>query len=130
MGRPSKYKEEFCELVVELGKEGKSYTAIAAEIGVVRDTLYDWMDVYPDFSYAMKRSRQEAQEWWEGVLRKQATGEAETGASATAAIFAMKNQFPDDYRDKRELDVDVGVFEIDFMGADDYEVSEIDLGDG
>jgi transposase len=125
-GRPTKYKPEYCQVALEMGRKGDTWTAIAAEIGVVRETMYDWMDVQPAFSDALKRSRQMAQQWWEKTLKGQARGKYD-GGSATAAIFAMKNQFPDDYRDRKEHKVDATqLVELNFLGFDG---TPIDFGD-
>jgi transposase len=125
-GRPTKYKPEYCQVALEMGRKGDTWTAIAAEIGVVRETMYDWMDVQPAFSDALKRSRQMAQQWWEKTLKGQSRGKYD-GGSATAAIFAMKNQFPDDYRDRREHQVDTTqTIELNFLGFDG---TPIDFGD-
>ncbi|MGL4566031.1 MAG: hypothetical protein ACRCVD_12110 [Halioglobus sp.] len=118
-GRPTKYKPKYCELAIELGQQGKSYAAIANAIGVVRETLYDWMEQHPPFSDAMKRSRMAALEWWEATGQGQARGTIE--GNATAMIFMMKNQFPDDYRDRREIkhDGELKIVEMDFTGFND-----------
>lgn len=64
-GRPSKYNPSFCERVIELGREGKSPAAIAASLGVLRETLYDWSERHPEFSTAMKQAKVFEQLWWE-----------------------------------------------------------------
>jgi hypothetical protein len=80
------------------------------------------MKVHPEFSDTMKMARCLAQEWWEDTLAGQARGRYE-GGSATAAIFAMKNQFPDDYRDRREHYVEVtDTVEIEYIDHVGYEV--------
>ena len=124
-GRPTTYDPLYCDKVVDMGKEGLSWTAIASELGHARSTLYLWMDNHEEFSVAMKRARELAMGWWEKVLMGQATGKFD-GKSATAAIFAMKNQFPDDYRDRKEhkIDAEVGVFEIDFQGYKEPESTD------
>ena len=42
VGRPSKYKPEYCERVLEMAAEGCSWAEYAAEFGIDRTTLYDW----------------------------------------------------------------------------------------
>lgn len=117
-GRPSSYDPGYCDAVVEFGREGESLTGIAVKLGVSKQTVYNWMDEFPDFMDAIEKARACAQGWWEDTLKFQARSGK---GSATAAIFAMKNQFPDDYRDRREIDLDgkIGVFEIDFTGYDE-----------
>lgn len=117
-GRPTDYNPDYCQVAIDLGAEGKTYTAIANNLCTSRETLYNWMDKHPEFLDAMKRSRALAMEKWEGILQAQALSGK---GNPTAAIFAMKNQFPDDYRDRREhkVEAEVGVFEINFTGYDD-----------
>jgi transposase-like protein len=47
VGRPTKYKEEFCEQVIELGKQGYSKAMIAATLDIARETLDEWIDSIP-----------------------------------------------------------------------------------
>lgn len=117
VGRPTKYKPEFCQTVVELAREGNSLTALAVQLGVTRQTLYEWQEVYPDFSDACTRAREAAMLWWDGVAKKQALGLTE-GGSTGALMFMMKNQFPDDYRDRKEVkhDGDLKLVTVDFLG--------------
>lgn len=118
-GRPTKYDPAYCAKAIELGKRGKTWTAIAAALGIARETLYAWSDTYPDFSDALKLARVHAQVWWEDTMQGQARGKYE-GSNATAMIFAVKNQFPDDYRDRREIDHsgELKIVELNFEGFD------------
>lgn len=54
MGRPSKYKPEFCELLLEHGERGMSFESFAGhpQVRVNIDTLYQWEKVHPEFSEA------------------------------------------------------------------------------
>ena len=56
-GRPTLYKPEYCEKVIQWGKEGQSRTWIAAEIDVTRETLNEWAKVHADFSDALSAKR-------------------------------------------------------------------------
>ena len=118
IGRPSEFSQEHLDQLNDLGHEGETKTEMAVALGIARDTLYRWDKEHPDFSDALKRAVERSQAWWERTLRRQAHGLCESGASATAAIFAMKNQFRDDYKDRHdvELDARVGTFEIDYTG--------------
>lgn len=57
MGRPSKYKPEFCDLLVDHMKKGLSFESFAGldEVDVDVDTLYEWAKTHPDFSEAKGR---------------------------------------------------------------------------
>ena len=124
-GQPTKYKPEYCESVVELSREGATLTALAVELGVSRDTLYEWQKVHPQFSDACTRARDVARKWWEQVMADQSTGR--NNGNSGALLFAMKNQFPDDYRDRREHKVEAEqLVELNFLGFDG---TPIDFGD-
>lgn len=96
IGRPSKYDSSFCDLVRDLGAEGKSKAQIAACIGVNRDTLNEWTKQHDDFSVAVKDAQELALAWWENAGQMNMT---RMGFNATAFIFQMKNRFREDYRD-------------------------------
>ena len=125
MGRPSSYDPGYCEAVVQFGKEGDSKVEMAVKLNVSRQTLYYWMDDYPDFFDAMKRAEEYAAAWHHTMFKKMATGQIQN-ANPTALIFNSKNQCPDEFRDRREVDIDgkVGVFEIDFTGYDEDTADE------
>jgi hypothetical protein len=98
IGRPSKYDPSYCELVVDLGADGKSRTQIAVAIGVNRETLSEWAKVHPEFSAALKESKERELAWWENIGQQQMVRPI-PGFSASAFIFQLKNRFRDDYRD-------------------------------
>ena len=102
-GRPTKYDPAFCERVVELGKEGYSNASIAAELGVVRKTLYEWAAEYPDFSDAITRAREFSQGWWETQGRSGIWAGSQFNANAYR--LQVMNRFPDDWRDKHDVNL-------------------------
>lgn len=56
-GQPTKYKDEYCELVVKLAKKGFTHVEIAAHIGIAENTLYNWRDDNPKFLRSLKRAK-------------------------------------------------------------------------
>ena len=105
-GRPTKYKPEFCEVVINVGKEGGSLAKMAVECGVSMSTFQDWQQEWPKFRAAVKAGRLHSQVKWE-EMGMNGTFDKDAGLSASAFIFQMKNRFPHDYRDKIDHDVDV-----------------------
>ena len=105
-GRPTDYRPEFCELLVEKMKEGNSLASFAVDVGVSRDTCYDWMKAQPDFLYAYKRGQDCALEFWEKMLKRCAMGiplkidgVVYKNYNVTAMIFLMKARFTE-YKDQ------------------------------
>lgn len=100
-GRPTKYEQRFCEEVIEHMKDGASLTSFAAEIGVARSTINEWIDNQPEFSEAVKIGKARCAAWWEKLSRQNA---AEGGGNATLCIFGLKNMAAEDWRDKQEIE--------------------------
>jgi transposase len=91
-GRPTKYDPEMCEKAVEFLSEGLSIQAMAGEMGVCKDTIYEWMKVHPEFSDAIKRGVAKGALFWEKIGRAGASGKIK-GFNPAAWIFTMKNRF-------------------------------------
>jgi len=56
-GRPTKYKKEYCEMLVEFMGRPMPYEAFAGLVDVDYDTLYEWERKHPEFSVAKKRGK-------------------------------------------------------------------------
>jgi hypothetical protein len=98
-GRPTDYRPEYCDDLVWHMNEGLSFESFAGKVGVNRDTVHEWAKVHPAFSEAKKRGEALSRACWENILKTiAATG---TG-NATAAIFALKNKFPAEWRDRHQ----------------------------
>ena len=115
VGRPSKYKLEVCTQVIALMSEGASLVEVAAEIGVCRETIWDWTNQDSDrfieeFSYTIKKGTQLSAAWWERTGRKSLWDKE---FSYTGWYMNMKNRFG--WRDKQEITgKDGGPFEVQF----------------
>lgn len=117
-GAPTLYRDYMPAMVVELGRAGYSKQAMAAKLGVSYRSLFLWRDKYPELADALELAQELSQAHWEGILKDQATGHSD--GNATSAIFAMKNMFPDNYRDRREYQVEQKqTVEINFLGLDE-----------
>jgi hypothetical protein len=66
IGRPTNYRPEYCDRVVELGAKGYSQAMIIADIGAgSRETINNWKKAHPTFLDAMIRARDLGLAWWE-----------------------------------------------------------------
>lgn len=106
-GRPTKYKPEFCQDLIDHLKEGLSIECFGATlhaaygVHVCKDTVYEWCKVYPEFSDAKKVGESYSQMFWEHLGIKGAKGDY-IGFSGSAWIFNMKNRFK--WRDQKEIE--------------------------
>lgn len=100
MGRPSKYKPEYCEVVIKLGKEGKSLVQMAAHFDISRQTIDNWAENNPDFLEALLRAKVHAQNWWEDAGMKGMVGD-----KFNAAVWkkSMEARFREDYTERKEV---------------------------
>lgn len=81
-GRPTDYRPEYCERVIQLGRDGKDKTQIAAELGISKKTLYNWIDANPEFLHAIEQSVTLHKAYWIDILQKQAMGTINGSAPA------------------------------------------------
>lgn len=106
-GRPSLYKPEYCERVIELGREGMSVLEMAAEIGVSRVTLEEaWPAAHEEFLEAFARARELSQAWWE---REGRTGLRADKFNAQLYSRSMSARFPKDWRESKNVESNVTV---------------------
>lgn len=100
-GRPSKYKPEYCQGIIDHMSKGLSFETYGAVVGVDRDTLYEWGKVHPAFSDAIKAAKEKGQLFWETVGMTGMSGRIK-GFNAAVWIFNMKNRFK--WRDSHNAD--------------------------
>jgi len=99
-GRPTKYKKEFCALVIRLGKEGVSRAGWAAQLDIAIATLYNWEENQPEFLEATTRARDLSLAWWNEQGRK---GIWSRDFNAPAYRLQVMNRFSKDWRDRQEF---------------------------
>lgn len=102
LGRPTEYRPEFCARVLELGKEGASVVEMAADLGVHRDSLYEWEKVHSDFSDAFTHARQHSQAWWE---RQGRVNLLTQGFNASLWSKNMGCRFKGDWTEKTQQEI-------------------------
>lgn len=74
VGRPTKYEERYCKMLVEHCKGGNSFESFATKCGVSPQTLYTWQTVYPEFLDARKEGWGWLNKFYEDTGKLLATG--------------------------------------------------------
>ena len=97
VGRPTKYKPEMCDIVIELMKEGASQQEVLGELGISNATFYKWKQENEEFSETIKRGIRLSQAWWEKEGR---TSLRDREFNYTGWYMNMKNRF--NWSDKKE----------------------------
>jgi hypothetical protein len=124
VGRPSLYKPEHCDMVLDLGKKGKSMVQMAAHFDVDRETLNYWAATNPDFSAALTRAKVHSQCWWEDQGQ---AGLASRDFNAPLWHKNVASRFREDYTDRKEVTGANGgpvtVASVDLRGLSDAELA-------
>ena len=57
MARPTDYREEFCEMLIQHMAEGHSFESFGAVVKCGKTTLYLWRDAHPEFMNSLEQGR-------------------------------------------------------------------------
>lgn len=101
-GRPSKYKPEYCEQIIALGKEGKSIAQMAAAFDVDKASIYRWEKEEESFRTAFARARAYSQAWWEDKAQQNL---ASRDFNAQLWLKSVASRFREDYTEKQVTEV-------------------------
>jgi hypothetical protein len=74
-GRPTLYRREMCDRLVEAMAKGLTAEAAAARIGISARSLFNWQKEHAEFLQAIQEGRQRSQLWWEERALAMANGE-------------------------------------------------------
>jgi len=103
VGRPSEYRPEWMlSKVIDIMSEGASKVEVAAELGITKETLYQWVQKYPEFSDSIKKGEQLCEAWWEKNGRKCLHDQK---FNASLWYMNMKNRFK--WSDRQEQTIDM-----------------------
>ena len=102
VGRPTEYKPEYCEVVVEKQAQGWSLAEFAAHVGVSRPTVDNWGAAYPEFLEALSRAKAAEQSWWERAGR-----EGMFADKFNAAVWkkSVEARFREDYTERKQTEL-------------------------
>ena len=75
---------------------------MAAELGVCRDTLYEWAQQHPAFSDALARAKTLEQRWWEDIGQQGLTSREFQGHLWSRSMAA---RFPEEWRENVRQEV-------------------------
>lgn len=106
-GRPTTYKPEYCEQIVEFCKKGGFLAEFAVEIGVHTDTLHEWKKVHKEFSEYYKRAKEANKVFLMKLCREGGRGKV-YGFQGSPIMFLLKavhglNEFGPQEQDDTEL---------------------------
>lgn len=114
LGRPSKFKSKYCQMLIEDMELGYSFEAFAAKIDVNVDTLHEWVKRHPEFSDAKRLAYAKSLRYWEkvGIDNLQTTVMRKGNMTITKSLnirvweLNLKNKFKD-WRNLEKSDVQI-----------------------
>lgn len=127
VGAPTKYKAEYIEQAYKLCLLGATDKEMADFFNVCEDTIYEWKNVYPEFSEVLIKGKLLADANVANSLYNRACGYETTevklaqmdgmftdekivvkkyAPDPTSAIFWLKNRQPKKFRDKQEVQIE------------------------
>ena len=108
------FTEEMAKIVLDLGKQGASQKSMYAAIGISRATAAKWKKEDPLFAETMDMATVYGQSYWEMMLLANVDNKA---FNSRIAEIALRGQYPDDYKDNREIKADIKQeIAVDFIG--------------
>lgn len=63
-GAPTRYTPEVCDTIVQIMREGRFVAEVCAELGIHKDTFYQWVKKHPEFADSYKLGRVVCEAWW------------------------------------------------------------------
>ena len=127
-------KPEKLILIEGWARDGLTDEQIAKNIGISKQTFYDWKKKYADFSDSLKNGKEvidiqvensllkralgyeyeEVSEKFEGgILTERKITKKQVVPDTTAQIFWLKNRKPSVWRDKAQVDIDAEFSKVD-----------------
>jgi hypothetical protein len=98
LGRPSKFKEKFCQDLITHMTSGADFRSFAGKCDVVEGTLYEWLKVHKSFAEAHALAVEKCYAWWEAIGRKGLY--KDQGIDVGMFVINMRNRFKWLTRDK------------------------------
>ncbi len=98
------FTEEMAKTILELGQHGASQKAMYSAIGISKATAAKWKQDDPVFAETMDMATTYGQAFWENMMLANIDNKA---FNSRVAEIALRGQYPDDYKDSREIKANI-----------------------
>ena len=108
------FTKEMAQAILDLGRQGASQKSMYSAINISKSTAAKWKQEDPFFAETMDMATTYGQSYWEMMMLANIENKA---FNSRVAEIALRGQYPDDYKDNREIKANVKQeIAIDFQG--------------
>jgi hypothetical protein len=98
------FTKEMADTIIELGKQGASQKAMYAAVNISKNTASKWKEENPEFKEIMDLATTYGQAYWENMMLANVENR---NFNSRVAEIALRGQYPDDYKDSREIKANI-----------------------
>jgi hypothetical protein len=120
-GRKTKLTPEMKEHIKRRLELGLNYKDICMSVGISEETFHTWRKTKPEFSELVDKANAKVKEMSLASIRR---GEVKDWR---AAAWRLERRWPEEYREKKEIEVSEKPILIDDIMGEIEEVKEIDF---
>lgn len=113
-GRPTDYRPEYCQQIVDFMSDGSHVIQFAAHVGVAKSTVYKWAEDNAEFSDALKRANSVSTAAWLKQYQLRAFGITKDGSDALLIHMLKKKdryEFGDENPEKKIEDTGANILD-------------------
>ena len=98
------FTEKMADTILDLGRQGASQKSMYAAVNISKATAAKWKQEDPFFAETMDMATTYGQSYWEMMLLANIDNKA---FNSRVAEIALRGQYPDDYKDSREIKANI-----------------------
>jgi len=99
--------------LVEMGREGMLDIDAIVYLGISKETFYDFLKDFPEFTDTVQEMRNLSQTWWASIPRKSFKDGKSKEINSNLWHLVMRNKFKDEWNTEKKVDLTSGGEKID-----------------
>ena len=99
------FPKDWKQGLINLGKEGKAQTHFMVYLNISKNTYYKIIQIDPEFRDIVAQARDQSKLWWFEIAREGFDKSQSKTINGQLFSLMIRNLFPDDYVDKKEVDI-------------------------
>lgn len=131
-GRPksdSKFPDNWKEIILESGRNGKHITDFLIKLGISWDTHYEIKKRNPEYSETVKEYNKLCEQWWYSKMQESVEKNESNRFNQRLFAMIMKNKFRDNWHDEKQIDITTKGDKLDNDNKIKIEIIKKTLGD-